>query len=140
MTETKAGQTGKRGGFNKNAGIIVFIFACLLACVSSAFAGPVSTGSNNIIAYDPAEGVFVYKNADDKIGAAAAGVLKNIKKHRLGKGHSSEYKLSEEQAKNLISALGRGTDTASLKKATISVSRLKKDLMRLELGNKQDGQ
>ena len=93
--------------------------------------------SNDIIAFDPSENIFIYKNNSDDIDGFISGNLKNVKHKKLKNKTTTEYYLNENVAKKII--LHKGLDFKKHKQAKVVIRKLKDDVYRLELNNKFDG-
>ena len=95
--------------------------------------------SNDIIAYDPIEKKFIYKNKIDDIDGSVSLLLKDAKIKRFKDKKTQEFYIDENQAKNIIIVKRKNKDIEKYKKAGITTRRLKENIYRLELSDKQDG-
>jgi hypothetical protein len=95
--------------------------------------------SNDIIAYDPIEKKFIYKNKIDDIDGSVSLLLKDAKIKRFKDKKTQEFYIDENQAKNIIIVKRKNKDIEKYKKAEITTKRLKENIYRLELSDKQDG-
>ncbi|MCX7699071.1 MAG: hypothetical protein N2114_06370, partial [Candidatus Goldbacteria bacterium] len=93
--------------------------------------------SNDIIAYDPIDNIFVYKNRGNNFDGFILENLKNMKYKKLKNRETKEFYLDGNIAKKIASH--KGLDFESHKKAKIIIRKLKDDVYRLELNNKLDG-
>ncbi len=146
----KNGITVKRAGNNFKTkqiafmGIFLFLFLNILyALPDNAAVRPVGA-NNNIIAYDPVENVFIYKdndrNVNDNLISSIEKLPRKFFKKRGAYKDIFEYGFDETQAAYAAKLLNKNINIFELKKATLNISRLNEKLIRVELNNKLDGQ